>query len=115
MIRGMPTTDAARSTFVVLRSHGSAWQANVAMRGQLAWDAHAVFMNGLARDGFIVLGGPFGDGERTLLVVEAASAEAVRKRLEPDPWTIMNLLQIDSITPWQILLARADAAQQRPA
>ena len=64
-------------TFAVIRSHGPAWQADVPMRGQPAWDAHAAFMNGLASDGFIVLGGPLGDGERTLLIVEAASEDAV--------------------------------------
>jgi len=103
------------TTFVVIRSHGPAWQANLPMRGQASWDAHAAFMNRLAADGFVVLGGPLGDGERTLLIVEAASPEAVRSRLEPDPWTAMGLLQIDSITPWQILLARADGQRQRPA
>ncbi len=71
-------------------------------------------MNALAGDGFIVLGGPLGDGERTLLIVEAPSPDEVRRLLEPDPWTAMNLLRIDSITPWHILLARADARQPRP-
>ena len=32
-----------------------------------------------------------------------------------DPWTGMSLLTIDSITPWQILLARRDGTQQRTA
>ena len=73
------------------------------------------FMNALAADGHIVLGGPLGDGERTLLIIEAASPDAVRRLLEPDPWTGMDLLTIDSITPWQILLARADGQRQRPA
>ena len=103
------------ATFVVIRSHGQAWQPNLPMRGQAAWDAHAAFMNGLAADGFVVLGGPLGDGDRTLLIVEAVSPEAVRSRLEPDPWTGMGLLRTDSITPWQILLARADGQRQRPA
>lgn len=100
-------------TFVVIRSRGPAWQPDVPMREQPAWDAHAVFMNGLASEGVVVLGGPLGDGERTLLIVEAASESAVRQRLQSDPWTGMNLLRIDSITRWQILLSRADGARQR--
>jgi uncharacterized protein YciI len=103
------------ATFVVVRSRGPAWDADLPMRGQPAWGAHAAFMSALASDGVIVLGGPLGDGERTLLIVEAPSPDAVRRLLEPDPWTAMNLLRIDSITPWHILLARADGRQQRPA
>jgi uncharacterized protein YciI len=72
-------------------------------------------MNALAAEGFVLLGGPLGDGERTLLVIEAASPDAVRERLAPDPWTSRGLLRIDSITPWQILLRHADGAHQRPA
>jgi uncharacterized protein YciI len=105
----------AASTFAVIRSRGAAWQPDVPMRGQLAWDAHASFMNGLASDGFVVLGGPLGDGERTLLIVDATSEQAVRERLQSDPWTGMSLLRIDSITPWHILLSRADGARQRTA
>jgi uncharacterized protein len=103
------------ATFAVIRSRGPAWNPDLPMRGQHAWDAHAAFMNALARDGVIVLGGPLGDGERTLLIVEAPSLDAARRVLEPDPWTAMNLLRIDSITPWHILLARVDARQQRSA
>jgi uncharacterized protein YciI len=106
---------AAAATFAVIRSRGPAWNADVPMRAQPAWDAHAAFMNALAADGHIVLGGPLGDAERTLLIIEAASEDAVQRLLEPDPWTGMNLLKIDSITPWQILLARSDGRQQRPA
>jgi len=106
---------ARAATFAVIRSRGPAWNASLPMRQQAAWDAHAAFMNALASDGFVVLGGLLGDGERTLLIIEAASPDAVRHLLEPDPWTGMNLLNIDSITPWHILLARADGPQQRPA
>jgi len=106
---------AGVTTFAVIRSRGPAWDPNVPMRGQAGWDAHARFMNALAADGFVVLGGPLGDGARTLLVIEAASEDAVRERLAPDPWTSSSLLRIDSITPWQILLARRDGTQQRTA
>jgi uncharacterized protein YciI len=92
--------------FVVLRRRGPAWDRTVDMRAQHAWAEHAAFMNRLAHDGVIVLGGPFGDGERTLLVFEAPSETAVRAALAPDPWTAMGLLEIESVTPWTILLAR---------
>ena len=44
--------------FAVTRSRGPAWQAERPMEEQEEWRAHAVFMNALHRDGFIVLGGP---------------------------------------------------------
>jgi uncharacterized protein YciI len=105
----------AAATFAVIRSRGPAWNAGLPMREQPVWNAHAAFMNALAADGHIVLGGPLGDGERTLLIIEAASQAAVRRLLESDPWSGMNLLKIDCITPWHILLARSDGRQQRPA
>jgi uncharacterized protein YciI len=94
--------------FVVVRSHDEAWNPRREMREQPAWDEHARFMNDLASEGFIVLGGPVGDGAKTLLIIEAESAEAIRQRLAADPWSAMKLLKIESIEPWNVLLARPD-------
>lgn len=91
-------------TFVVYRSHGTGWNPNVPMREQAAWPEHAEFMNELARQGFVVVGGVIGDGERTLLVIEASSADAIRERLALDPWSSMQILRVDGIEPWEILL-----------
>jgi uncharacterized protein YciI len=92
------------STFAVIREHGPAWNAALAMRQQAAWDEHAGFMDGLAAEGFVVLGGPLGDGARVLLAIEAESAQAVEERLARDPWSRMGLLRVASIEPWQVLL-----------
>jgi uncharacterized protein YciI len=75
------------------------------MREQAAWAEHARFMNDLASAGFIVLGGPVGDGGKTLLVIEAESADAIRERLAADPWSTMKLLKIERIDSWNVLLA----------
>jgi uncharacterized protein YciI len=75
------------------------------MREQDGWDAHAEFMDRLAAEGAIVLGGPLGSGERRFLhVFEAESPEAVEARLAGDPWTPVGLLETESIEPWQVLL-----------
>ncbi len=50
------------------------------MREQDGWDEHAVFMEGLANDEFVTLGGVLADG-RAMHVVEAESEEAVRTPL----------------------------------
>jgi uncharacterized protein YciI len=90
--------------FVVPRERGSDWDAARAMRDQDGWDDHAAFMDALAEEGFVVLGGPLGDGDRRFMhVVEAASADAVRERLAADPWEARQLATV-AVEPWQVLL-----------
>jgi uncharacterized protein YciI len=79
------------------------------MREQKRWRDHAEFMDGLAAEGFVVLGGPWGEGEkRFLLVFDADKEEAVKARLEDDPWTQMGLLRIAEIERWEILLQKGE-------
>jgi hypothetical protein len=42
-------------------------------------------MDGLVDDGFVILGGPVGDGEQTLHMVEAADENDIKARLARDP------------------------------
>ncbi len=90
--------------FAVLRKPGPAWDTALPMRSQQASAEHASFMDALADDGFIVLGGPVGDGTRFLFLVRASREEDIRERLAADPWVPMEMLQIASIEPWQVLL-----------
>jgi uncharacterized protein YciI len=64
-------------------------------------------MDALTDEGFVVLGGPVGDGdgEDAVNVVEADSVEAVRARLADDPWG-EDMLATRSIEPWTIFLQR---------
>ena len=95
------------TTFAVVREHGPAWDHARSMREQDAWDEHAVFMETLATEGFVVFGGPLGDGERVLFAIEADSADAVRTTLAEDPWSSMGLLVVASIETWTVLLEHA--------
>ena len=90
--------------YVAVRAAGPAWDATRGMREQERWDDHAAFMDALAAEGWIVLGGPLGDGTRALHVVAAASVQEVEDRFEADPWSRMNLLRLVSVEAWQILL-----------
>jgi hypothetical protein len=90
--------------FVVMREHGPAWDGTRGIRQQEGWDEHAAFMDALVDDGFIVLGGPLGDGHRALLVVEATAESAVRATLDPDPWELAHLLEIGMLEPWAVWL-----------
>ena len=72
------------------------------MREQDGWDDHAAFMDGLAEEGFILLGGVLSDG-RAMHVVEAPNQEAVRARFADDPWPV-DMLDVATVTGWEILL-----------
>ena len=96
--------------FLVERAKGPEWDLGKPRRKQAGWDAHAAFMDGLAEEGFVVLGGPIGegDGDNALLVVAAESEAEVRARLAEDPWG-EDMLMIESIRPWSVWV-RAEAA-----
>lgn len=92
------------ANFAVRLVHGPGWDPSRRIRDQDGWDEHAAFMDGLVDDGFIILGGPVGEGEQTLHVVEAADENEIRARLDWDPWAAAGLLQIGAIEPWALWL-----------
>jgi uncharacterized protein YciI len=92
------------SSFAVTLVRGPAWDESREIREQQGWEAHAMFMDGLVEDGFILLGGPVGDHRQTLHLVEAADEHEVRRRLAEDPWVDARLLAIGSIQPWALWL-----------
>lgn len=92
--------------FAVFREPGAGWDRSHPMRQQDRWDAHAAFMDALADEGFVVVGGPLGGGSQFLLIINAESEAAIEARLAADPWVPMRLLRIARIEPWEILLGR---------
>ncbi len=92
------------ANFAVRLVHGPNWDAGRPIRGQDRWGEHAAFMDGLVEDGFIIVGGPVGDGEETLHAVEAADENEIRARLALDPWASAGLLQTGTIEPWALWL-----------
>ena len=93
-----------RTLFAVTRVRGKAWDPAKPMRSQDQWSEHAVFMEGLAEAGFIVLGGPIGDGGEVLHIVNAADEGEIHSRFAPDPWSESGLLDIRGIQRWTVLL-----------
>ena len=90
--------------FAVIRTRGPAWQNSKPLEGQTDWTSHASFMNGLAADGVVILGGPFEGTRDVLLVMKAESVEEIRARLADDPWSTNGLLRISQISPWTLRL-----------
>jgi uncharacterized protein len=91
--------------YLVERAKGPEWDHSRGRREQIGWSEHAAFMDALADEGFVVLGGPIGegDGENVLLVVNADSEAAIRDRLADDPWPD-DVLRTESVRPWSVWL-----------
>ena len=92
--------------FVLIRERGPSWDHARGLREQDAWDEHAAFMEALADEGFIFLGGPLGD-DRVMHVVVAESEQQVLERLAGDRWEPMGLLRNVSVERWHVLLGNS--------
>jgi uncharacterized protein YciI len=100
------------ANFAVRLVHGPGWDPLRPIREQDGWDEHATFMDGLVEDGFVILGGPVGDGEQTLHVVQAADEKEIEACLAGDPWASAGLLRIGTIERWALWL---DSRPANPA
>jgi uncharacterized protein YciI len=90
--------------FAVTLVHAPGWDPSRPIRSQDGWDEHAAFMDGLVADGFLIVGGPLGNGERTLHLVQASGEDEIRARLAEDPWASAGLLRVGAIEPWALWL-----------
>ena len=94
--------------FAVIRTRGPAFEPSRPLEAQTDWPAHAAFMNGLVRDGSVILGGPLEGTADVLLVMRAETAGEAERRLAADPWTARDLLRVSRITPWTLRLGSLD-------
>jgi hypothetical protein len=93
-----------RTLWAVRRARSGPWDWTRDLRQQDGWDEHAAFMDGLVREGFVILGGPLEGDREVLLVVDAPSREAIHARLAKDNWTANGMLVTTSIERWTVLL-----------
>lgn len=84
--------------YAVTRSPGSGYDHSVGIRQQRLFAEHAVFMDALADDGFVVMGGSIGD--QALLVIDAGSPEQIHARLADDPWVPTDIIVVSAIDEW---------------
>ena len=101
--------------FAVTRIRGKAWNSAKPMNSQVQWPEHATFMDDLAANRFVVLGGPVGDEGNILLVVDAADEGEIRSTLASDPWSKLGILEVQSIQLWTVLLQAGPAIRAMPS
>ncbi len=77
------------------------------MRYQKGWTEHAEFMDALADEHFVMLGGPLKYSKhRAMLILNAPNETVLRKRLAEDPWMRSGVLRSIEIYPWEVLLGK---------
>ena len=93
--------------FVVINEQGPAWDDKRSMRDQKGWTEHAVFMDALADEHFVILVGPLKYSKhRAMLILSALNESVLRKRLAEDPWMHTGVLRTIEIYPWEVLLGK---------
>jgi len=91
--------------FVVIEEQGPAWDQKRSMRDQKGWTDHAVFIDALADEHFVILGGPLKYSKhRAMLVLNAPDEGVLRKRLAEDPWMRTGVLRTLEVYPWEVLI-----------
>ena len=60
----------------------------------------------LAEEGYIILGGPLGDGSKTLLIIKSDSEITIQTRLAADPWATISLPKVNRLEQCEILLGK---------
>jgi hypothetical protein len=106
MIPRPPTGGETPTTmlYLVFRDPGPSWVPGVPTRRQPLWDEHAAFMDRLFEQGRIVLGGPYADFSRALLVVQADGLAEASALLRDDPWARAGILVESQVVEWSIFL-----------
>jgi uncharacterized protein YciI len=89
--------------FAVIRRRTAAFEQSRPLEQQQGWRAHADYMDALYAEGFCALVGPLEDSRDVLLVVRAADAAEIERRLADDPWSD-SMLETTRIAPWSLRL-----------
>ncbi len=94
----------SKTLYLVFRDPGPAWVPGRSSRQQPLWDEHAEFMDRLFDQGRIVLGGPYADASRVLIIVNAGDRAEAGTLLRDDPWTTRGILVDSEVIEWSIFL-----------
>jgi uncharacterized protein YciI len=90
--------------YAAINERSGGWDWSRPMEAQPDWPAHAAFMDALAAEGFIVLGGPLEGSREVLLILRAEDEAQIRARMADDPWVKSGLLRLGKVWPWTVRL-----------
>lgn len=90
--------------FLVFRGPGPAWVPGTPTREQPLWGEHAAFMDRMFDEGRVVLGGPYADYSRNLVIVKGRDVAEVAERFREDPWTVAGILGDAEVIEWTVFL-----------
>lgn len=90
--------------FVVVRTHGPAFDEALPLEAQKLWKEHAQFMDALYEKGFAILVGPLEGTSTAMLVCRAVSVAELESTLADDPWTGSGHLFTSQVSPWTLRL-----------
>src|SRR6266516_6915135 len=93
-----------KNNFVVISSAGPNRDFSKDTREQAFSGEHAVFIDALVDEGFILMGGSLVDEGGSLLIVNAEDENEVREKLKNDPWRQQGILKLESVKRWQIFI-----------
>ncbi len=80
-----------QDVYLVKYTLGSDWIVGRHTREQPGYRAH-------------VIGGPLADYSQVQLAIEASSPDEVRALLRDDPWQQKDMLRVEDITKWLLLV-----------
>ena len=90
--------------YLVFFDPGPSWTPGLPSWEQLHWEQHAAFMDRLFHTGRIVLGGPYADYSRVLVVVAARDTAEARSLFRDDPWAGHGFLVVCEVIEWSVFL-----------
>jgi uncharacterized protein YciI len=94
--------------FAMVGARGESWDASRPMRQQERYEEHMAFLDALADDGLVILGGLLGEREEHFLFIFAAeNVGAVEERLAADPWMRLGIVRTVSVDRWDITVQSA--------
>jgi uncharacterized protein YciI len=94
--------DVSRPLYLVAYGPGAGWDQTRSRREQDGWDAHAEFMDRLAGERVVAVGGPL-DERRALLAMQHDDEQILRTLLARDPW-VGGVLTVERVEPWSLWL-----------
>ena len=100
-----------KKTFILHFKPGPSWAPGKTSREQQYWSEHAIFMDKLFEEGVVIMGGPYTDYSKIMLIVEANDESEIVNIFKNDPFILKSIFVLESITEWQIHL---DARKKEP-